>query len=266
MATTFELKIALGKLRAVALFVSADPTRMHICNVRVEWVPDWVLLVATDGRRLVVIREAYAGPAFEGWEFDPKLVVGRVDTWASGRVFNRLADEVGEDECATLIESGVVRVAWSEEDPDSLVGFRPYVGFGDRELQPFAVLVPRVRDRYPDWRKAAEIADAPEQAHAVVSVDGHLLAAFTAAAEAMGIGACLTVRQHGSRFPLRGESPGAEVLSVHLDTPDFYGMIMPVRLAEVSLDQRRGDGWWRLAAPTAQPVPEADFVAGEVAP
>lgn len=223
----YELKIPFGKLRAVALFASLDDTRAIIRNIRVEWIPDWVLLVATDGRRMAVIRTAYDGPAFEGWEFHPS-VLKLVDTKHGARYFNRCAEEFGVGDAGVLSESAAVRVSW-EEGADTRAEFRPYVSELAETLEAFAVSVPLLRWRYPDWRAVAAITH-PVAAHPVVSLNGELLAAFTEAALALGYEPALLIEQHGQVGP--GSGIGANVLRIALPCPDFFGLLMPVKADE----------------------------------
>jgi len=213
-----HIKLPFRKLAAAALFVTTDETRFVLTGVRIEPKPYGVLIIATDGRRIVFIRHEIQ--ALDQTLKEPILIPAAL----INRLGIRTADEIIEDE-----EAGPERQPTEPPDRDCLVTVagkdvtirldgeisHGVIGHLVEGLYPNTdKIIPRTRpDSYKVWCFNGGFMEAYRKA-------GHWLAPYAGAVVMAG-------------HEQAEDTPHARVYSVRLNgCPDFYSAMMSVKLPD----------------------------------
>lgn len=229
MKTTFT--IPFEKLRVAAMFASDDEMRVCLNGVHVEQPsPGKIILVATDGRRMVAIRHEPDSPveAFADFTIPVGLIV-QADPSIKARAYNALAYDIGIDESENypgeLSERADVLVTCEDGRVSIVSKHGSGITFtGDdlatKESRPF-----------PKWRECFVPIRGDANPRSAIILNGWLIADFGKAARMLN--------PHSSGVLITGYGQDKEhannphVVAVRFDSyPDFVGVIMPMKLEQ----------------------------------
>lgn len=208
--TTNTATIPLKELLALNLLASVNETRYEINGVHIEAKPGQVLIVATDGRRLGMLRSAGETES----TFTATIPRGALD------FLKRM--ELGDAECAVSMEAGGrLRLRVKDRCPAD-------VGAVDIETE-------AIQKAFPNWR--AVMPDGPCAPCAKIGLNREYLASWAAVGELLGFDEAVV-------FLLRDELGPVEV--VFAGYPQFRGLLMPMRTHREDVFER--PEWMKAAA------------------
>jgi hypothetical protein len=218
------ITLPFSKLRAAALFASRDELRFILNGVHVHRLGSTtVLLVATDGRRMVGIRHQVSKPLPEFEPFTvPVSLIERADPCIAARVYNAVSDAVGlgdEPEWMGDLHADAEVVLEVDADGCSLACRGVIVSAQTQEAQ--------AHNRFPRWQQVFE------QIHGEVNpqlcLSAGLLEDFSRAAALLCPAECGGMVITG--YQQHTETKQAAVVAITLPSvPDFAAVLMPVKV------------------------------------
>ena len=218
--------LPFSKLRAAALFASTDESRIAINGVHVEQPqPGKILIVATDGRRLAVIRHELDEPVESFADFTiPLGLIRQADPTGTIRAYNDLANELGfgdhSDWPGDLNEDAPVRVTFDGQNISIAATAGSVVTFTAKCLTFGGGL-------FPKWRQVLSPITGPVNHR--VAVQGRFIAEFGKAAHILNqnTGTIVTTG-YGTQT---NDCDNAAIVAIRFTgTPGFFGVLMPVRI------------------------------------
>lgn len=201
------MKITLSRkeLSAALLFASTDETRFSITGIQVEMRGDQPTLIATDGRRLVVI-ESTADQG-DGYDHSKSGLILRADFV---KPLCALSKAIGGETLPWLtfeLAEGSKRVQVQ------IVGREFFVDAHDGGL---------IEAAFPDWRAVIPPRSAVRSPLAEIALNAEMVGDFAKAAKLMGSSTSVV------QFNIVDTDQKIEVKLSTLD--NFYGLLMPCRL------------------------------------
>lgn len=204
---TMKIILSRQELLAALLFASTDESRFVLNGVCIEVGPNRApLLIATDGKRLAAIEiHAVQEETFEAVHSfvlasDFLKLFAHLSKTCGGKVFPLLAIEV-KPGSQRLIASVVGRPVFCEVEKDALI-----VG------------------NYPEWRKVIPAKSLPREPLSQLGLNAEYVADFAKAAK------LLECDSPQLAMSLVGKEAAVEVKLC--GNPNFYGLIMPVKIDE----------------------------------
>lgn len=215
MKTSFT--ISENELRAARLFCSNDETRFVINSILFEVSNNRILIVSTDGRRILAL--CCKCQAFEQVESVVKFAINKsvVDMLLTHRGFVDFnEDEDGEDIITENPIGFVFTLAVSDAGEIAVEIATPYGSVVATEKNGGLMA-----GKYPDWRKVCR--ETPEAKPAGrISLNPDLLLDFKRAAKYLNRDA------NGVSLVFHDDVNAIEIFSEKL--PEFYGLLMPMKL------------------------------------
>lgn len=192
-----EFMIDWRAVKAVGLFASRDQVRFILNGVYVERRKNYVVLVATDGRRLAALKqdidsENYSGPVNF---LIPLFLISKMP-----------CDRMEMRSMNVRLENGA-----------SIYGDTPFVTITD--FNGFSVGSKGIEGKYPTWRMV--LPSGPMKEEVVACLNAELLVDYQKAAKMLGSGTSKSVKlwQAGKLEPF----------IVETGIKDFTGVLMPTR-------------------------------------
>ncbi|WP_043588468.1 hypothetical protein [Geminisphaera colitermitum] len=211
------------KLAAAALFASHDECRYILNVVRVERQDaKKILLVATDGKRIAIIRHQVSDnlPEFESFSI-PLPLIDRADITIKARAYETLAYELEDDEIPS----------YAAANPDAVLTFDgKTVSMTMPNGITFLATSGKELKQFPFWKSTLADLDKGQTNKSVISVSGFLMRDFCRAAAMLSpnVGAHLLITgygKHGNGKPI--------VNAIRIpNNEDFFGLLMPIKCEE----------------------------------
>ena len=200
-----QVAVPLRELRAARIFSSDDETRYVLCGVRIKSANGQLYVMATDGRRVGIIKSENPGI-----ETDVEFSIPNT---AIDLIWKAKTDDDGED----AIEPHDVSLVTIGLYPDAETE-KPRLTISFHGMQ---IVCDAISGDYP---KLSNVIPAGERSSAnLISINGEYMDSFVRAANILlgSINYCLSFQFQGGEF-------GAIEVQV-AGFPSFYGLIMPAR-------------------------------------